>query len=38
MNWSLDFEKPQEVYLQDNKQENKNYKRDKDVILASWES
>ena len=35
MHWSLDFKKPQEVHLQYNKQENKNYKRIKDVILAS---
>ena len=35
MHWSLDFKKPQEVHLQYNKQENKNYKRIKNVILAS---
>jgi len=35
MHWSLDFKKPQEVHLQYNKQENKNYKRDKTPALAS---
>ncbi|EPE9898827.1 IS3 family transposase [Flavobacterium psychrophilum] len=31
MHWSLDFKKPQEVNLQYNKQENKNYKKEKKV-------
>ncbi|ELV7526202.1 hypothetical protein LVDJXP189_930005 [Flavobacterium psychrophilum] len=31
MHWSLDFKKPQEVHLQYNKQENKNYKQEKKV-------
>ena len=35
MHWSLDFKKPQEVHLQYNKQENKNYKRIKTPTLAS---
>jgi putative transposase len=35
MHWSLDFKKPQEVHLQYNKQENKNYKRVKTPALAS---
>lgn len=35
MHWSLDFKKPQEVHLQYNKQENKNYKRVKVSTLAS---
>ena len=35
MHWSLDFKKPQEVHLQYNKQENKNYKRIKTPALAS---
>jgi putative transposase len=35
MHWSLDFKKPQEVHLQYNKQENKNYKRVKTTVLAS---
>jgi putative transposase len=35
MHWSLDFKKPQEVHLQYNKQENKNYKRVKTPGLAS---
>ena len=29
MHWSLDLKKPQEVHIQYNKQENKNYKREK---------
>ena len=35
MHWSLNFKKPQEVHLQYNKQENKNYKRVKTPTLAS---
>lgn len=35
MHWSLDLKKPQEVHLQYNKQENKNYKRVKTPSLAS---
>ena len=35
MHWSLDFKKPQEVHLQYNKQENKNYKRVKTPASAS---
>lgn len=35
MHWSLDFKKPQEVHLQYDKQENKNYKRIKKTALAS---
>lgn len=35
MHWSLDLKKPQEVHLQYNKQENKNYKRVKAPALAS---
>lgn len=31
MHWSLDLKKPQEVHLQYNKQENKNYKKEKKV-------
>ncbi len=31
MHWSLDLKTPQEVHLQYNKQENKNYKREKKV-------
>lgn len=31
MHWSLNFKKPQEVHLQYNKQENKNYKKEKKV-------
>jgi len=34
MHWSLDLKKPQEVHLQYNKQENKNYKRIKATVLA----
>ena len=37
MHWSLDFKKPQEVHLQYNKQENKNYKRIKTPTLAARE-
>ena len=31
MHWSLDFKKPQDVHLQDNKQKNKNYKKKKKI-------
>jgi transposase InsO family protein len=35
MHWSLDLKNPQEVHLQYNKQENKNYKRVKNAVLTS---
>ena len=35
MHWSLNFKKPQEVHLQYNKQENKNYKQVKTTVSAS---
>ena len=31
MHWSLDLKKPQEVHIQYNKQENKNYKKERKV-------